>query len=100
MRALYAERLDALLQAVGRLGLDLEMSAPQAAIHCVGWLPKGIDDRAVAAKAPDYDLELTPISDFCSEPPERAGLLLGFGGYNVREIQAGVRRLGALMQSA
>jgi GntR family transcriptional regulator/MocR family aminotransferase len=97
MRALYAERRNALLQAVQ--ALPLEIDSPEAGIHCVGWLPEGMDDLTLVNKAADYDLNLTPISHFTIEPLARKGLLLGYGGFGVREIRAGVRRLGALLRS-
>jgi GntR family transcriptional regulator/MocR family aminotransferase len=97
MRALYAERRRALLEAARRL--PLEIDAPEAGIHCVGWLPQGMNDRTLANRAPEYDLNLTPISSFSIEPLARQGFLLGYGGYSVKEIEEGVRRLESLLRS-
>ncbi len=97
MRTLYAERRSALLEAAREL--PLEIHSPEAGIHCVGWLLDRMDDLAVASKAADYDLNLTPVSSFSIEPLARKGLLLGYGGYRVQEIKDGVRRLGALLRS-
>ena len=97
MRTLYAERRNALLKAARVL--PLEIHSPEAGIHCVGWLADGVDAQTVALKATDYDLQLTPVSSFSIEPLARQGLLLGYGGYNVQEIKAGARRLGALLRS-
>jgi GntR family transcriptional regulator/MocR family aminotransferase len=97
MRALYAERRNALLEAARELPLELD--APEAGIHCVGWLPERMDDRTVVARAADYDLNLTALSSFSIEPLARKGLLLGYGGFGVREIKSGVRRLGRLLDS-
>jgi GntR family transcriptional regulator/MocR family aminotransferase len=97
MRTLYAERRIALLKAAENL--PLEMDSPEAGIHCVGWLPDGMDDLKLAGKAPVYDLNLTPVSNFSLEPLLRKGLLLGYGGFNVREIKKGIQRLEALLRS-
>ena len=97
MRTLYAERRDALLNAVK--DLPLEMDSPEAGIHCVGWLPKGMDDKAIASKAKEYDLELTPISAFAIESMKGKGFLLGYGGYSVQEIKKAAKRLGSLLNS-
>lgn len=97
MRALYAERRKTLLQAAGELPLKID--SPEAGIHCVGWLPDGMDDRTLASQAAAYELNLTPISSFSIEPTSRQGLLLGYGGFSVEEIKDGVRRLGALIHS-
>jgi GntR family transcriptional regulator/MocR family aminotransferase len=97
MRTLYAERRSALLEAAR--GLALEIVSAEAGIHCIGWLPDGIDDLAVVKRAVEYDLNLTPISSFSMEPLPRQGLLLGYGGFDVQEIRQGVQRLGALLDS-
>ena len=97
MRALYAERRRALLEAARKL--PLEIDAPEAGIHCVGWLPDGIDDLELASRAANYDLDLTPVSNFSLEALPRKGLLLGYGGFNERTIKEGVQRLGALLRS-
>jgi GntR family transcriptional regulator / MocR family aminotransferase len=97
MRMLYAERRSALLEAASRLPLELD--SPEAGIHCVAWLPDGMDDLALASRAMNYDLNLTPISSFSIEPIARNGLLLGYGGFGVQEIKEGVQRLGALLGS-
>jgi GntR family transcriptional regulator / MocR family aminotransferase len=97
MRTVYAERRNALLEAAREI--PLEIDSPEAGIHCVGWLPAGMDDLALANKAGEYDLNLTPISSFGIQPLARKGFLLGYGGFGVQEIKEGVRRLGALLRS-
>lgn len=97
MRALYAERRSTLLKAASKLPLKID--SPEAGIHCVGWLPDGMDDLALASKAADYDLNLTLISGFSIEPLVRKGLLLGYGGFSVQEIKDGIQRLGNLLRS-
>ena len=97
MRALYAERRNALLEAARNL--PLEIDSPQAGIHCIGWLPEGVDDGLVAEKGKEFDLHLTPISNFSIEPLPRKGLLLGYGGYSPEEIRSGMKHLGTLLRS-
>jgi DNA-binding transcriptional MocR family regulator len=55
-----------------------------------------MDDMALVSKAAEFDLNLTPISSFSIQPLSRKGLLLGYGGFSVREIRDGIRRLGEL----
>ncbi len=97
MRALYAERRAALLEAVREL--PLEIHSPEAGIHCIGWLPNGLDDRSVVRQAAAHGLDLWTISDFSLEPLTRQGLLLGYGGFSVPEIKKGVRRLATALRS-
>ena len=98
MRALYAERRHAFLEAVS--DLPLKIDSQEAGIHCVGWLPEGMDDLELASRAEDYDLNLTPISSFSIEPLSRKGFLLGYGGFSEKEIKRGAKRLGGLLRSA
>ncbi|MEW6403347.1 MAG: PLP-dependent aminotransferase family protein [Chloroflexota bacterium] len=97
MRTLYDERRIALVEAMQ--DLPIKIHAPEAGIHCLGWLPDGMDDQALVRAAAEHDLELTPVSDFSIEPMSRKGLLLGYGGFTTKEIKAAARRLTKAMQS-
>ena len=97
MRTLYAERRKALIKAAR--GLPLEIYSPEAGIHCIGWLPKGMDDLALIRRAANYDLDLWPVSYFCIEPLARKGLLLGYAGYSVQKIKDGIHKLALAMSA-
>ena len=97
MRSLYAERRAILLSALQKLPLDVE--SPEAGLHCIGWLPRGIDEQAVIRQAAAHDLDLTPVSTFAMEPFSRQGLMLGFAGFRAHELRSGVRRLKDVLQS-
>ncbi len=96
MRRLYGGRRIALLEAVK--GLPLEMDAPEAGLHCIGWLPSGVDDRHVVQNARANGLEIWSVSHACLEPLERGGLLLGYGSPSPEALQDGVRRLSAALR--
>ncbi|MGQ0601256.1 MAG: aminotransferase-like domain-containing protein, partial [Anaerolineales bacterium] len=98
MRTLYAERRAALLEAAN--SLPLEIHSPEAGIHCIGWLPEGMNDSLVVRKAAANGLDLSSVSSYSLEPLARQGLLLGYGGYSVPEIKAGMRRLAIVLRSA
>ena len=97
MRRLYAERRAALLEATREL--PLEIISPEAGLHCVGWLPAGMNDMALVRAAASHAVDLVPVANFSMEPMERKGILLGFSEYTVEQIQDGVRRLDAAMRS-
>lgn len=97
MRTLYAERRLVLLNALRKL--PLEIYSPEAGIHCIGWLPEGMDEAAVIRGAAAHDLDLSPVSAFCINPFRRKGLLLGYAAFNGQQLRSGVRRLGALLSS-
>jgi GntR family transcriptional regulator/MocR family aminotransferase len=97
MRTLYAERQAALLEAMRPL--PLEMHAPEAGIHCLGWLPPGLNAQRVAEQGAAHGLALTPISKFCLEPLSREGLVLGFAEFSPAAIREGARRLATLLRA-
>ena len=97
MRKLYAERRDALLDAAREL--PLEIRSAEAGMHCVGWLPVGMDDRSLVRSAASHGIDLVPVANFSMEPMERKGILLGYSEYTVEQIQDGVRHLAEAMGS-
>lgn len=97
MRSLYAERRAALLAAAWEMPLDIH--PPDTGIHCVGWLPEGMDDLALVREAARHDIDLVPVSRFSIEPLARKGILLGYSEYSVEQIQDGIRRLARAMSA-
>jgi GntR family transcriptional regulator/MocR family aminotransferase len=97
MRSLYAERRTALLEAAREL--PLEIQSAEAGIHCVGWLPDGMDDLSLVREAAAYGIDLAPVSSFSIEPMRRKGVLLGFSEYSVDQIKDGMQQLAAAMRS-
>ena len=100
MRTLYAERQRALVEAARR-ELDglLDVEPHDAGIHLVGWLRGGIDDRSAQEEAARQNLEAPALSSFSLKYRPRAGLMLGYAGYNEREIRVGVRRLATALHN-
>jgi len=100
MHTRYAERRAALIAAVAsELGELLEVHAPEAGMHLVGWLPPHMDDAAVAQQAATYGVEVLPVSVFSREPMRRGGLVLGYAAVNEQEIRDGVHRLAMAIRS-
>jgi GntR family transcriptional regulator/MocR family aminotransferase len=95
-RVLYAERQATLLKAAGSaLNGLLEISPAEAGMHLVGFLPEGIDDRAVSRQASAYGVDAPPLSSYAIAPLPRGGLLLGYAAFGADEIIRGVERLAA-----
>jgi GntR family transcriptional regulator/MocR family aminotransferase len=97
MRSLYAERRAALLEAAREI--PLEIHPPDTGIHCVGWLPDGMDDLALMREAAKHEVDLVPVSRFSIEPLARKGILLGYSEYSVEQIKDGIRRVALAMRS-
>jgi DNA-binding transcriptional MocR family regulator len=67
-------------------------------MHLVGWLPDGWDDRAWAGAAAAVGIEAPALSSYRVEGHGRGGLLLGYAGFEPRQIRDAVRRLGSVLR--
>ena len=79
--------LDGLRQHAGD---HIDIADSHAGMHVVVWL-RGRDaaqGEALIAHAASQGLGLYSIAPYYLQPPDRAGLLMGFGGLSVAEIQA------------
>jgi GntR family transcriptional regulator / MocR family aminotransferase len=101
MRTLYAERQSALVETARReLGDLLEVNPSEAGIHLVGWLAGGADDRRASEAAAREGVEAQALSTFSLNHKMRDGLLLGYAGYDERQIRVGIRKLGTALSGA
>ncbi len=99
-RARNAARRAAMLDAFAEtFGDRAEIDGANAGIHMVVWLR----DVAAAcledliARAADRDVGLYSVAPYYAEPPETAGLLLGYAGLTEQEIRDGIRLLGTVI---
>lgn len=94
MRGLYRERRDALIEALTlEFGDVFDVTVPEAGMHLVAWLPQGMSAQIVAQQASAHGLHILPISQSSLRPPQRGGLLFGFGSASPEELRAGVKTL-------
>jgi GntR family transcriptional regulator/MocR family aminotransferase len=94
MRMLYMERRTALVDAIHKHMSDtLEVIGAEAGMHLVALLPPGVDDVAFSRKAAALGVSAMPLSSCYAKAPARGGLILGYGGTDVRQIHEGVRNL-------
>ncbi len=103
-RQLYAERRDALAQALrSEFGPQIERSemeilGAEAGMHLVVTLPPGLSDQKISARAAQEGLWLWPLSAAYAGTKVRQGFVLGFGGTKANEMPAQVRRLRKAMR--
>ncbi len=91
MRALYAERQAVVLkEAKIQLGGLLDLQSDEAGMDLIGWLPRGVDDRAALREAAAHAVEVTPLSAYCIEPKKLGALRLGYTGYKPSDLRRGV----------
>jgi GntR family transcriptional regulator/MocR family aminotransferase len=103
VRALYAERQAVLIAAAeAELADHLSLAPGQAGLHLVGWLPHGVDDQQAAAAAAAAGVLVYPISNYrVTSTPEmaRAGLLLGYAGFDDAALQTGIGKLRRALET-
>lgn len=92
MRGLYAERRELLVE-LAQSKLPLQIHAPEAGMHLVGWLPDGIDGHYASQLAEAQGVFTPSVSVFSMNPLPRSGLLMGYASITESEIRDGVRRL-------
>jgi GntR family transcriptional regulator / MocR family aminotransferase len=94
MRMLYLERRTALVEAIReRMGDKLEVIGADAGMHLVALLPPGVSDVAISRKADELGITAMPLSSCYAKPPQRGGLILGYGGTDARQIRDGIGKL-------
>jgi GntR family transcriptional regulator/MocR family aminotransferase len=98
MRALYAERRDALVEAAAReLGDRLRLGPTDAGLELAAYLPRGANGREVAERAARRGLSLVPLSRYALAASGPQGLLLGYAALSPAAIRAGVRALARVI---
>jgi len=95
----YSRRRDLLYRELRtHLGGLLEVHAPEAGMHLVGWLPPGKDDRRAAKLAAQIGIQVLPISTYSLEPLSRGGLVFGYAGTDEEAIPHEVKTLAAALE--
>ena len=94
MRQLYGERRTRLVESLREeFGSTIEVHGAEAGMHLAITLPKGMNDREIAARAAQERLWLWPLSpSYISEKP-RQGFVLGFGSTPAELIPRAVAKL-------
>jgi GntR family transcriptional regulator/MocR family aminotransferase len=99
MRALYAGKRRALIEALGEHAPEVELRGLAAGFHAVARLPDGSDAAAIAQAARARSVGLYPITGLApasrSRPPE---LVIGFGGLTEPAIRRGIEAIADLLR--
>lgn len=100
MRGRYAARQAALRGALRQaFGPDVDLSGGEAGLHLVMWLPHGIRDTEVAARAAALGLGVRALGSYTRAPMTCNGLVLGYGNLEEGMVAEAVRRLVEAVQS-
>jgi GntR family transcriptional regulator/MocR family aminotransferase len=100
MRRVYAERHDVLVDAAAReLGGVLDVVRSHSGLHTIGRLDPRLSEVAVAARAAQRGITVSPISRYSIAPADVNGLVLGFGSVQPPDIVAGVAALREVLDA-
>ncbi|MCP3392370.1 PLP-dependent aminotransferase family protein [Bradyrhizobium sp. CCGB12] len=98
IRGAYAERRAALIAAIEKdLPSWVTLQPSDQGMHVVLWLPAALDDVKLSERAEKAGLVVRPISPMYQDAPPRFGLMLGFGGFSVRELRTAVIHLRTVL---
>ena len=98
MRARYASKRAALIEALGTHAPEVQLRGLAAGFHAVARLPAGSDEHAIAEQAHARSVGLYPMSDLtwtdAERPPE---LVIGFGDLSEAAIRRGIETVADLL---
>jgi GntR family transcriptional regulator / MocR family aminotransferase len=101
MRTLYEKRQHFLVaEAEKHLNGLLKVSKANSGMHLIGWLAPNFNELEVAEKAFEAGLNLMPLSTYCIENKLPPGLILGYTGFNEKEIKEGIGRLKEVLEKS
>jgi GntR family transcriptional regulator/MocR family aminotransferase len=100
MRSAYAERQQALRRAgAEHLAGLVEIDGAETGMKLTAWLPRGVDDIAMAGAARRAGVDVYPLSRYWyGAGPERGGFLVGYAGYTPNALNAAAAILGSVLR--
>jgi GntR family transcriptional regulator/MocR family aminotransferase len=99
-RLLYAQRRARLRECLAaEFGPDLVMLEGESGMHQAVMLPEHVNDVVLARRAAERGLWLWPLSPYYLGRPSK-GFLLGYGGVEVRDMAAAVRKMSQVIRGS
>jgi GntR family transcriptional regulator/MocR family aminotransferase len=100
IRAVYAQRLKAMVEAVRVHLPEATTLEPSGGLHLTLLFPHGLDEQAACRAATDQGLTVAPLTRFCRRGGQTPGLVLGFGTVPERAVDSAVRKLANAVEIA
>jgi GntR family transcriptional regulator/MocR family aminotransferase len=94
-RKLHSARREALMQSLRtHFGDRVEICGANAGLHVLAWLSDHADAElpSIVARAAAAGVGIYPVTPYYFEPPQRAGLVLGYSALNPAAIKEGLAR--------
>ena len=100
MRRLYGARQNALVSAIQEEAGDvLRIRSAPGGMHLIARIQKGPSAETIAARAQEKGVLVRPLSSYFSGRQDDDGIVLGYAGFNVDEIQSSVKTLASVLRS-
>ncbi len=100
MRTLYEKRQNILVEESEKnLSGLLKVSKASSGMHLIGWLAEGFDEIEIAESAAENGLNVTPLSSYCIENNLPPGIILGYTGFDEKQIKQGIGKLKMVLES-
>ncbi|MHA7777448.1 MocR-like pyridoxine biosynthesis transcription factor PdxR [Roseibium sp. M-1] len=100
IRQIYRERGNLLFETLTRrLGNRVEVAPPTGNVQLAVRFREPVDDIALALAMQARGFAVSPLSNCYLGPDKRAGLIIGFAGATMAQIDGGVAALGDLLRA-
>ncbi len=100
MRQVYREARDVLVDAVKtNMGDVADIEVPEAGMQLVIHFRHGVSDVAIADAARLQGIVVRPVSPLHLAAPHRQGLVLGYSGFDSRELRTAATTLGRIVSA-
>lgn len=100
MRTLYKKQQDELVALLKKhLGAYLEVDACDTGMHLIAWMLQSGNAEELAKKALNEGIIVQAVSDYSVHFEHNKGLIMGFTGFSVKEMEQAVMKLKALFKA-
>jgi GntR family transcriptional regulator/MocR family aminotransferase len=77
----------------------LEVETTRSGLHTIAHLPRHLSEIEISKAAELLNVTASPLGRFALAPLTTPGVVLGFGGVNPQQIQAGVEILASVLEN-
>ncbi|MBA3910793.1 MAG: hypothetical protein C0524_13190 [Rhodobacter sp.] len=98
MRDLYTQRRHDFIETAAEVSDGrFQIDSPDSGMNVITWLPEGVGERRIHAKAQTMGVHCYPLSDYCLQPYPRSALILGFTCVQPHLLRPGLQTLAQVI---
>lgn len=100
MRELYADRRRDFIETAAQVSEgNFVIGSPDSGMNAIAWLPEGLSDKLIHARALERGIHSYPLSDYCVRPYPRSALILGFTCVQSHQLRPGLEALSQVISA-